>query len=427
MEKPNPLIQDPQNKAHGIRKISLDDEVTAFVKQIDSLSTSLVLALKVMTTVREKVAESLTQFFDRHGILVEETDDHKSFSITQQHLSKGESLKKQHDHAAQATAILPRSFLVSLVSQFGAYLARLIRALYYMKPDLLDPTANTVSFAKLLDLNSIEAAREYLLEREIDAILRKSPTEQFAWLENRFGVALRKELMSWSTFIEVTERSRHFVHQNGVISSHYLAVCRELGIPVEDAVSVGDPLPVSPEYFDAAYRSLYEIGVKLAHVLWRKFKPEDLEAADRNLTAITHELIVAEKYNLAISLLDFASLTLKTYCNEEMRRTFIINRAQAYKWNRQENICALILSKDDWVGQNDNFLLSVAVLSDNFKLAARIMEKIGPSEAQEICYVEWPLFKEFRKSFDFLRVYEKIFQKKFVKVEQIPKKLEPVH
>ncbi len=412
---------DAKASSQGNATISIGAEVNAFVKQTDSLLTSLLLAMKVMTTVRDKVSESLKGFFDKHGTLVRETDGYTFYSVGSEHASQSENLKKQLDHAESALAVLPRSFLVSLSAQFEVYLARLIRAMYYLKPELLDASDNALSFAKLLELQSIDAAKEYLLEKEIELILRKSTAEQFTWLENKFGVSLKKEFVNWPVFIEIMECSDHVVYRNGVVSERYIAVCKEFGVRLGNAVAVGEALPVGPEYFDTACRSLYEMGVKLAHLLWRKFKPEDLEEADKNLIAVTHDLIAMEKYRLAIALLDFAVLTLKSHFNEETRRTFIINRAQAYKWNKQENLCSLILSREDWVGHDDKLQLAVAVLSDNFVLAARLMEKIGQDDAHEAGYREWPLFREFRKSSEFHQAYEKIYSRKFVKIEQVPK------
>jgi hypothetical protein len=127
------------------------------------------------------------------------------------------------------------------------------------------------------------------------------------------------------------------------------------------------------------------------------------------------------RYDLAIALLDFATLTLDKHFSDETRRTFVLNRALAYKMNKQENICSLILAKDDWTASNDKFQIAVAVLSDNFNLAIKLMEKIGPNEAQDVSYKEWPLFKELRKTFEFHRTYEKIYNKGFQQVEQVRK------
>ena len=422
IDNPNAKKAD-QKETKSSPMPNLGDELTTFIEQIDSLSTSLYLSLKVTTAARERVAESMAKFIDRHATLVQETDDSKSFSVAQQHAAKSAQLKKQCEHVELALSVLPRSFLVSMVTQFDAYFARLIRVLYYTKPELLAASGNTLSFAELVELKSIDAAREFLLEREVEAVLRKSSIEQFTWLENRFGVPLRKDLLSWHTLLEAIERSHHFVHRNGIISQQYFDVCRALGIPVEGVISIGDMLPASPQYFDSAYRALYEISVKLAHIFWRTLNPEDLEAADRHLLKITQDLIVMEKYRLAIALLDFSALTLKKFSTDESRRLFIINRAQAYKWNKQEKLCSLILSQEEWAGQPDHILLAIAALSDNFTLAATIMERIGAVEAQKISYMESPLFREFRKSVEFHRAYEKVFSTRFMKVEHIPKKL----
>jgi len=127
-----------------------------------------------MTAARDKVSESLAVFFDKHGTLVRETDGYSFYEVGLEHASQSEILKKQIEHAETSLAILPRSFLVALSNQFEAYLARLIRALYYLKPELLDEPDNILSFSKLLELESIEDAKEYLLDREIGSFLRKN-------------------------------------------------------------------------------------------------------------------------------------------------------------------------------------------------------------------------------------------------------------
>jgi hypothetical protein len=402
--------------------VSINDEVASFIKQIDSLSTSLVLALRVTTTVQDKISETIADFLDKHATLLDETENYASYDIERQYAFKFDNLKRQRENAALTLSLLPRSFVVSLVTQFDAYLARLIRALYYTKPELLSRAENSLSFVQLIEFDSIDAAKEYMLDREIERLLRKNYIEQFSWLENTFGVQLRKEFSQiWRDFIEVTERRNLFIHHNGVVSGHYLTVCKEHGIPIDEAVKVGETLSVSPDYFDSAYVCIYEIGVKLAHRIWRKFKPEELEKADNNLNSITHNLIATGRYDLAIALLDFATLTLDKHFSDETRRTFVLNRALAYKMNKQENICSLILTKDDWTSSSDKFQLALAVLSDNFNLAIKLMEKIGPNEAQDISYRESPLFKELRKTFEFHRTYEKIYNKGFQRLEQVRK------
>ena len=55
-----------------------------------------------------------------------------------------------------------------------------------------------------------------------------------------------------------------------------------------------------------SYNCLYEIGLKLGHVLWRKLFPNDKEEADRAFNEASIILIESEEYNLASEILDSA-------------------------------------------------------------------------------------------------------------------------
>ena len=222
------------NGKHPGSPVSIGEEIASFINQIDSLSTSLDLAIKVTKTVHEKISETLSRFFDKYAKLLAETESHASYSIEWQHTYKYENLKRQREHAELTLSLLPGSFVVSLVTQFDGYLARLIRALYYAKPELLSGADSNLSFAQLVDFGSIDEAKEYVLDREIGRLLRTSYAEQFAWLENAFGVQFRKELSQiWRDIIEVTERRNHIIHRNGLVSSHNFTGCKEHGIPVD--------------------------------------------------------------------------------------------------------------------------------------------------------------------------------------------------
>jgi hypothetical protein len=87
--------------------VSISDEVTSFTKQIDSLSTSLVLSLKVTTTVQEKISETIAEFLDKHATLLAETENHASYSIERQYTVKYENLKRQRENAELTLSLLP--------------------------------------------------------------------------------------------------------------------------------------------------------------------------------------------------------------------------------------------------------------------------------------------------------------------------------
>lgn len=271
-----------------------------------------------------------------------------------------------------------------------------------------------ILLSDILNFSSIDDAREYIIEKEINSVLRESHDEQFAWLEKMINVPLRKDLTIWPDFIEVTERRNLFVHCNSIVSSQYLTVCKKHGVNLGEDVQAGQSLAVSIKYFKKAFDYIFEIGVKLAQVLWRKLNPLDIEEADDALNDICYQLIDKKDYSLAINLLEFGITILKKHFSQETKSYMIINLAQAYKWNNEPEKLNSILNSTDWSIYNNRFQLAVAVLKDDFDMACKYMEQIGDcGDMEPLHYIRWPIFKEFRKDQRFIDTYEKIFNKPF--------------
>jgi hypothetical protein len=218
------------------------------------------------------------------------------------------------------------------------------------------------------------------VEKEVEAVIRKSHVEQFEWMEKRFDISLRKGLTVWPTFVEVTERRNLLVHSGGIVSSHYLSTCEQCGADCGKA-RVGTELVVTRAYISQACECLIEIGVKLAHVLWRKLIPTERADADNSLNVFCLELMNDIHHALARKLLDFATSVLKKWDSEVSRLVFVINRAQAHKWLDEETACQKILASEDWSAVDEKFLLGVAVLSDDTQKAVSLMKKLGDNGA----------------------------------------------
>ena len=84
-----------------------------------------------------------------------------------------------------ANKLVMQSFIISLISQYDTFLGKLIRALFLIKPETLNVSERNISFSKLREFKTIDDAREYVMGKEIESILRGSHIEQFKWLENK--------------------------------------------------------------------------------------------------------------------------------------------------------------------------------------------------------------------------------------------------
>lgn len=318
--------------------------------------------------------------------------------------------KRRGERFALAEELLPRSYLVALVGQYDAFLGGLIRALFLLRPDLLNASERKLSYSELMAFGSLDEARDSLVEKEIESVLRDSHSKQFDWLEGRFGVELRKGLSIWPEFVEVTERRNLFVHTSGIVSRQYVEVCRKHGVALGEAQQAGAQLGVTRKYLRRAYSVVLELGIKLAHVLWRKVSPSQLSAADDHLNKVAYELLAEQRFPLAACVLDFAADGLKKHANSEARLTYVVNRAQAHKWMGDEPSANAILSKEDWSAVSENFKLAERVLRDDFPGAIALMRTIGKDGSVGLLqYRTWPLFRKLREDQEFLSAFEEMF------------------
>lgn len=393
---------------------SFGPEIELFTKHVDSISDVLmgmVLALQSMNT---KAKDSLTKF-ESEKCEVTEAGEERTVFIPNDQFRQWRRLNRRNEHYLLSRKLLPRSLLVSLISQYDAFLGRVLRTIFLRKPEILNGSDKKISFESLSQFSSLDAARDYILEKEVESILRSSHADQFKWMERTFDLHLTKDLVIWPAFIEITERRNLFVHTDGIVSSQYISVCGMYKSKIDEGVKEGDNLGVPQKYFESSYECIHELGVKLGHVLWRKLFPDEREMADDNLINHTYELIDSGKYRLAIRLLDFACSEIKKFANESNQLVLVVNRALAYKCNGDDDRCMKVMRAVDWSAKGDQFKLADAVLSSAWERAAQVMKRIGKEgPVSKSQYRDWPLFREWREQKLFLTTYAEVFGEEFV-------------
>ncbi|MFH7244305.1 MAG: hypothetical protein ACHWZW_15820 [Spirulina sp.] len=396
-----------------------------FLIEINGLSESLPVIMKSLTESRHDSEQKINQFFKEHGELIEKVEEDKNgnkkkaeiYKVSFEYSYDIGKLIRTYSNFSAASSIISNGLLVMMISQFDAFLGRLIKAMYYAKPEMLNASEKQLTFANLVQFGSVEAAREFLLEKEIESVLRESHAEHFEWLEKKLGIPLRKELDIWTTFIEMTERRNLFVHTNGIVSSQYITVCRSHGVAIKEDLVVGKKLHVSEAYLQEAYEVLFELATKLTHVVWRKLIPSELSIADTKLNDVCYELLKEENYSIAKRILSFA-MKLPRYSSQQDKLIFIINSAIAYKWGGESERAQKLISETDWSACNNAFKLASTVLSDQFDEAAKIMKTIGNAgEVTKNHYKEWPVFRDFRHSPQFSDTYREVFGEDFETVK----------
>lgn len=408
----------PKPQAAAV-KPTIKQAVDAFVCEADALADTFPVVITQIASSASQVATEFRGFLHTRG--QEQPDG--TINIPVDYYSELLNFQRRIQRNRRALQIIPRSLFTALVSHYDAFIGSLLRAIFYMKPEVLSSSEHKFSFKDLAGFTSLDAAREAIVDKEVESLLRESHPEQFKWMEGKFGIPLTKDLPCWPTFVEVTERRNLFVHCNGVVSVQYLTVCKRHGFDCS-STAIGTELQVNSKYFKLAYETILEIGIKLGHVLWRRLNPSEMDAADNNLNNVCLDLIRDEKYSVARTILDFA-VTFKTFGSETGRRIFVLNQAQAYKWSGKPKQAEEILAREDWGASSEKFQLGAAVLRDDFKAASKIMRHMGAaSSPSKGDYKEWPMFKAFRTTPEFADAFKDVFGEDFgsVPADEIPDK-----
>jgi hypothetical protein len=315
--------------------------------------------------------------------------------------------------SAGSLALSHRGLFLVLVSKWDAYFGSLLRWVYRVRPEIVDSSSRTISFAELKQINSIDMARNKIVEDEISVVLREGHGEQFEYLERKLSVTLKK-LDIWPKFIELTQRRNLIAHADGKISDQYLKVCGDNKVELDGNHQIGSDLEIPPEYLSDSCNYLAELGFKLSQVLWRKLQPSESSEADSHLLDTTYEMVKAGQYELAIKLLTFSLAPPMKFKEARDRYVCIVNLALAYKWTNNEKKSAEIIGAEEWSAVPLDLRLALAVLKDDFEQAVSLMKQIGTSgEVTKMNYQDWPLFKKFRSTKRFVKTYRDIFKTEF--------------
>lgn len=402
--------------------LELHEIVDSYLHNLVALHEVVPYQMLMATSVAKDSSKKYKQFLDEKGDKLEEDSNEgsTSYQLNYKDVRRSTRLGLKSERSKTVLDLLPRNFAVSYVSEYDSFLGQLLKKILLFKPEIIDSKDKNISLSDLVTLGSVEAARERIIDKEVESVLRSSHSDQFTWMENVFSLALTKGLDSWPTFIELTERRNLFVHCDGIVSEQYLKVCEKYKVGVSKDVFVGHKLLADKKHLKNSYETLYEIGLKLSQVLWRKLAPNDIEKAEDSLSHFIYELLIEENYSLARNLLDFACCTLKKWNSESARLMYVINRAIAYKFSGKKEISVKILESQDWSACGENYQLCVAVLMDDFDKAKKLMLNIGSSgSVNEGSYLEWPCFKVFRESDEFTEAFTEVFGHAPTLIEQI--------
>lgn len=399
------------------KKNEISSNLNQFIENIESIHSTIPMFMVILSEIRKKSVDSYSDYLKENGELIKENKNLKRYKLATKFSRKADIIEKRSIRAKKSLSLIPKNFVVSLVSEYDSFLGNLLKSFYRKKPELLNSIERKISYTELVCFESIDNARDHILEKEVESVLRKSHTEHFDIMEKKFSINLRKNLKIWSDFIELTERRNLFVHCNGIVTSQYLSVCSQNNVNIKSK-KAGQKLVASADYIENSFRILNEIAIKLTHVLWRKVFPDERKSADDALISLSYDLLQQKRYSLVINVLDLFINTIKKFHDDTMKRFLIINLSIAYKLSGDKKSSDKELSKYDWSSCDYLLKLAHSVLLEDYDKSANFMRKvIATKDLSEDAFLHWPLFEDFRKEDQFKEIFLESFGKEAFEID----------
>ncbi len=201
---------------------SFQHEISAFAFEIESLYRANLQTLKVVTSSAKEQVEELSKFIEDRSETTATDGGDTAYKIKPNELKRLEKGTKDLRASSLAIKKIPQIFFCALIHQYDAFLGKLLRVAFYVKPELLNASQKQMTYSELRSYGSLDEACQHLVEKEIESIIRESHADQFVWMEKRFGLSLRKDLLIWSSFIEMTERRNYPRRYSFIVMALYL-------------------------------------------------------------------------------------------------------------------------------------------------------------------------------------------------------------
>lgn len=332
----------------------------------------------------------------------EETKEIKSKVFEIEHLRVLQEFSQYYNAALR---ILNETALQQIINAYEKLLGELLTWYLYTNPDAA-PKEQNISYKDLLSFTSLEEAKRYVVDQEIENFLKRKDTdEQLKYLKNELKADLSSHFHKLNDFKEIMLRRHAVVHAGGIASAEYMRRAKKISKINLSDINEGEKLPLSARYIINAWNTLYALGVILLHLVAResarsKKSKQEEEQSDKFLTNAAFNCIKNKQYTSAELILSYANrLTLASDTSNLM---VIVNLAQTYLWQNDQEKCDELLNTRDWRAYSSTFQLCVAALRDETELFKTLLSEMAVKKAisiTELC--EWPVFRLMRGKNEF--------------------------
>jgi hypothetical protein len=194
--------------------------------------------------------------------------------------------------------LLQETSLMALTSRSEWFIAQLMHLYFHKYPGAAGMSEPFFSLETLSSLQTIEEAREVLIDHRVEILMRQTFDEWLQFFRNKPGLGMSYIEPDRHRIDEIFKRRNVIVHNGGRVNRIYLKEVEELlrmGLKLDDLVEV------TPDYLNTAIDLIEHQFVLIAAELWKKMNPEDDERSTV-LLGISIARLMEKKWMIARGL-----------------------------------------------------------------------------------------------------------------------------
>lgn len=376
---------------------------------INNMVEYLEKSLAYNSTIQKELQKLNTTFKDLEENLTEE----KSTDIQIKFKNYNNLANKQIETEAVIN-VIPSSMIVSLVSSFDYFIAKLIKLSYIYNPEIISAEKMNVSYQEIALLDSIDSVKNYYIDKIVDLQFRDSHKALFDYIEKTFSIKGIKDIEEYKNILLIAEMRNIIVHNDGYINVSFKNNLKTYGIKLDydNMFNEDNKLNLRKvQNVEFIIKNLICFYIKLFYLFIYHFCKRNKDIVE-DLSNKINELALGyyniNNFDVALELFNFM---LKNSYKSSDKFMFTINKCMCLKaLNKMEEVNKL-LSNLDWSNCNDIYKFAKYLLIDDFENVYAYI-KHNP-EGMEYKFQFWPLCKPLIEKPEFIKLYNELYGKEF--------------
>ncbi|WP_147589315.1 hypothetical protein [Clostridium paraputrificum] len=358
-------------------------------------------------TLGKDVAQELKSIFgEEYTQEIEEGDEvkvkfeiptNKSEEWKESAVKRMEALTEKAKNSLKRNILL-RSALMSLIIYFEGTISDLFKFLINKNPDMVT-NDKMLSFKQIKEFGSIDSAVEYLIENEIESIMRASFDTWYKTLNSKFKTNIEFTKDDIITLTEIILRRNLFVHNGGIVNNLYL---KKVDESKRRNIKKGDSLTVDIPYIIRSIEIIRRMGNEILLKTYKKLDTNSEYYWD-TLFNIGYKDLMKGRYTNAKSIFYFLSKDKNVkYADILVAKAnyFIASK----ELNEYDKIKAEV-EAIDITAFSDRYKAVFLAIKDKTDECIKVIKRAYPKEIKKLEIQEWPAFKKVREQKEFKSIF----------------------